>query len=66
MREGGGDKSRPSDDGYMLAVLPASHHIRLSDLRRQIGNDVDLAPKTLPSRIADLVWELHRQLRNRP
>jgi Ala-tRNA(Pro) deacylase len=31
------------DDGYMLAVLPASHHIRLSDLRRQIGNDVDLA-----------------------
>jgi Ala-tRNA(Pro) deacylase len=31
------------DDGYMLAVLPASHHIRLSDLRRQIGNNVDLA-----------------------
>jgi Ala-tRNA(Pro) deacylase len=31
------------DEGYMLAVLPASHHIRLSDLRRQIGNDVDLA-----------------------
>jgi Aminoacyl-tRNA editing domain len=30
------------DDG-MLAVLPASHHIRLSELRRQIGNDVDLA-----------------------
>ena len=29
--------------GYMLAVLPASHHIRLSDLRRQLGNDVDLA-----------------------
>jgi Ala-tRNA(Pro) deacylase len=28
---------------YMLAVLPASHHIRLSDLRAQIGNDVDLA-----------------------
>jgi len=31
------------DDGYMLAVLPAAHHIRLSDLRRQIGNNVDLA-----------------------
>ncbi len=31
------------DDGYMLAVLPASHHIRLSDLRREIGNNVDLA-----------------------
>jgi Ala-tRNA(Pro) deacylase len=29
--------------GYMLAVLPASHHIRLSELRRQIGNDIDLA-----------------------
>jgi len=29
--------------GYMLAVLPASHHIRLADLRAQIGNDVDLA-----------------------
>jgi Ala-tRNA(Pro) deacylase len=28
---------------YMLAVLPASHHIRLSDLRSQLGNDVDLA-----------------------
>ena len=33
------------DGGYMLAVLPASHHIRLSDLRRQIGDDVDLASK---------------------
>jgi Ala-tRNA(Pro) deacylase len=31
------------DGGYMLAVLPASHHIRLSELRKQIGNDVDLA-----------------------
>ena len=32
--------------GYMLAVLPASHHIRLADLRQQIGNDVDLADET--------------------
>ncbi len=31
------------DGGYMLAVLPASHHIRLLDLRRQVGQDVDLA-----------------------
>ena len=31
------------DGGYLLAVLPASHHIRLTDLRRQIGDDVDLA-----------------------
>ncbi len=30
-------------NGYMLAVLPASRHIRLSDLRTEIGEDVDLA-----------------------
>ena len=29
--------------GYALAVLPASHHIRLSELRRQFGDDVELA-----------------------
>ena len=29
--------------GYALAVLPASHHIRLSELRRQFGDDVQLA-----------------------
>ena len=29
--------------GYALAVLPASHHIRLSELRRQFGDDVGLA-----------------------
>src|SRR5205823_6154509 len=28
--------------GYMLAVVPAMHHVRLDDLRRQIGN-ADLA-----------------------
>jgi Ala-tRNA(Pro) deacylase len=32
--------------GYMLAVLPASHHIRLDDLRAQLGNDIDLASET--------------------
>lgn len=31
------------DTGYALAVLPASHHIRLSELRRQLGDDVGLA-----------------------
>jgi len=31
------------DGGYLLAVLPASHHIHLADLRRQVGDDVDLA-----------------------
>jgi Ala-tRNA(Pro) deacylase len=31
------------DGRYMLAVLPASHHVRLADLKAQIGDDVDLA-----------------------
>lgn len=31
------------DGGYMLAVLPASHHIRLRDLEKQLGEHVDLA-----------------------
>jgi Ala-tRNA(Pro) deacylase len=29
--------------GYALAVLPASHHIRFSALRSQVGDDVRLA-----------------------
>lgn len=29
--------------GYALAVLPASRHIRLSELKRQFGDDVRLA-----------------------
>jgi Ala-tRNA(Pro) deacylase len=29
--------------GYAVAVLPASRHIRLSDLKRQFGDDVRLA-----------------------
>ncbi len=29
--------------GYMLAVLPASRHLRLPDLQLEIGADVDLA-----------------------
>jgi Ala-tRNA(Pro) deacylase len=31
------------DGTYMLAVLPASHHIRLASLRRQVGQDITLA-----------------------
>jgi Ala-tRNA(Pro) deacylase len=31
------------ETGYALAILPASHHIRLSELRSQLGDDVDLA-----------------------
>jgi len=29
--------------GYVLAVLPASRHIRLPDLKLQVGDDVELA-----------------------
>jgi Ala-tRNA(Pro) deacylase len=31
------------EDGYVMAILPASHHIRLPDLRKQLGLDVDWA-----------------------
>jgi len=31
------------DAGYMLAVLPASHHLRLADLRNQLGDHVEMA-----------------------
>jgi Ala-tRNA(Pro) deacylase len=43
--------------GYALAVLPASHHIRLSELRRQFGDDVDLATER---EIADLFQDCVR------
>ena len=31
------------EQGYALAVLPASHHIHLGELKRQFGDDVELA-----------------------
>ena len=31
------------DGGYMMAVLPASHHLHLSALKSQLGHHVDLA-----------------------
>jgi Ala-tRNA(Pro) deacylase len=31
------------NSGFILAILPASHHIRLSDLENRLGFDVDLA-----------------------
>ncbi len=31
------------EDGFMLAVLPASSHIQFGHLRKQLGADVDLA-----------------------
>jgi len=34
------------DGAYMLAVMPASHHLRLTELRAQLGDDVDMANET--------------------
>ena len=31
------------DNGYMLAVMPASHHLRMSDLKAALGEKVDMA-----------------------
>jgi Ala-tRNA(Pro) deacylase len=31
------------DGGYLLAILPASHHIDMSGLKMQLGHKVDLA-----------------------
>lgn len=31
------------EHGFMLAVLPASHHIQFEQLRRLLGRDVDMA-----------------------
>lgn len=31
------------DDGYMMALLPASHHLRLSELQDLLGREVELA-----------------------
>lgn len=31
------------DGRYLLAVLPATHHVSLADLKTQLGNDVVLA-----------------------
>jgi Ala-tRNA(Pro) deacylase len=34
------------DGGYLLAVLPASHHLRLAELRTQLGEDVEMAKES--------------------
>jgi Ala-tRNA(Pro) deacylase len=39
------------DSGYVLAVLPASHHIRLSDLRSQFGDNVEMAQEAEVDRL---------------
>jgi Ala-tRNA(Pro) deacylase len=37
--------SRSGND-YILAVLPASHHIHLTDLRNQLGDNVEMAKES--------------------
>ncbi len=37
---------RRGNSDYMLAVLPASHHIRLADLRGQLGDSLEMANET--------------------
>jgi Ala-tRNA(Pro) deacylase len=34
------------DGEYVLAVLPASHHLRLSELRTELGDNVHMADET--------------------
>jgi Ala-tRNA(Pro) deacylase len=34
------------DDEYVLAILPASHHLRLSELRTKLGDNVHIADET--------------------
>jgi Ala-tRNA(Pro) deacylase len=34
------------DSGYMLAVMPASHRLDLSELRARFGDDVEMANET--------------------
>lgn len=44
------------DGGYVLAVLPASHHLRLPELRTQLGKDAGLAREDeLPELFRDCV-----------
>ena len=31
------------DDGYILAVLPASHRLRMPELKAKLGDDIDMA-----------------------
>jgi Ala-tRNA(Pro) deacylase len=44
-----------SGDGYLLAILPASHHIRIADgtVQRLLGCDVDLATELEISQVFD-------------
>jgi len=39
------------DGGYMLAVMPSSHHLDLSELKAKIGDNVDMANETEINRL---------------
>ena len=39
------------DDGYMMAILPASRHLHLSTLKMQLGHKVDLATEEEVARL---------------
>ncbi len=45
---------RDRDGGYLLAVLPASHHVQLSDLRNEFGEDIEMAEEAEVDR---LFWD---------
>lgn len=44
---------RRDDDGYMLAILPASRHLHLSALKIQLGHKVDLASEEEVAKLFD-------------
>jgi Ala-tRNA(Pro) deacylase len=45
---------RDRGEGYLLAVLPASHHVQLSGLRDEFGEDVQMAEE---AEIDRLFWD---------
>jgi Ala-tRNA(Pro) deacylase len=45
---------RDRDGGYLLAVLPASRHVRLSDLRNEFGEDIEIAEE---AEVDQLFWD---------
>lgn len=45
---------RRRNGGYVLAVLPASHHMRLSDLKNELGESVEMAKE---AEVDKLFWD---------
>lgn len=39
------------DGGYMLAVVPASHHVNLQDLKERLGADLVMANESEVNRL---------------